>query len=97
MKTPFRIAHCMLVLILTALLLGTVFYGFWLLWDEQHPKPQVFDDSERKPSPQEIAESMNTLWDQWDEDHCKNVCEASWIACRLRHCDDRPDVRKQEL
>jgi len=46
------------------------------------------------------AASMNTLWDyldDWDEEHCKNVCEASWVACRLRNCYHLPDVRKQEL
>jgi hypothetical protein len=43
---------------------------------------------------------MNTLWDytqDWDEDHCINVCEASWVACRLRNCYHLPEVRKQEL
>ncbi|KAI4633696.1 uncharacterized protein J4E88_008274 [Alternaria novae-zelandiae] len=109
MKLLFRVAHILLVLVLSSLLIYSVYYAFALLAeDQQHSSPQsVQADSEldtdyvsRKPSPQEIAASMNTLWDyldDWDEEHCKNVCEASWVACRLRNCYHLPDVRKQEL
>lgn len=40
---------------------------------------------------------MNTLWEPWDEEHCKNVCEISWTACKMRHCDDYFIFDKQEL
>jgi hypothetical protein len=44
------------------------------------------------------AASMNTHWDTWEEaeEHCKNICEASWIACRLRQCEDVPGVRRPD-
>ncbi|CAN9463775.1 unnamed protein product [Alternaria alternata] len=94
----------------------SVYYAFALLRQDQqqlsklsHPQAvsdqggagEVTDDDVlRKPSPQEIAHSMNTMWDyldDWDEDHCINVCEASWIACQLRNCGHLPYVRQQEL
>jgi hypothetical protein len=42
------------------------------------------------------AASMNTFWDEWDEEHCKNICEASWLACRLRGCDNVAGVRRPD-
>jgi hypothetical protein len=44
------------------------------------------------------AASLNTIWDTWDEayDHCENICEASWVACRLRQCDNVPGVRSRD-
>ncbi|CAO2653827.1 Nn.00g105600.m01.CDS01 [Neocucurbitaria sp. VM-36] len=103
MKTHFRILYVPLFLTLAVLLARTFYYGLQFLRGEQHraqpsePPETQFVAERGKASPQEIAASMNTLWDMWDEEHCKNICEASWIACRLRHCDDLPDVRKQEL
>ncbi|KAH6865271.1 hypothetical protein BKA58DRAFT_242253 [Alternaria rosae] len=109
MKLLFRVAHILLVFFLSSLLIYSVYYAFALLGkDQQYGSPQEvqanseidINDVSRKPSPQEIAASMNTLWDyldDWDEEHCKNVCEASWVACRLRNCYHLPDVRKQEL
>ncbi|KAH7409803.1 hypothetical protein DE146DRAFT_326880 [Phaeosphaeria sp. MPI-PUGE-AT-0046c] len=63
---------------------------------QQYVQPSTDDtisQSSNKPSPQDIAASMNTFWDDWDEDHCKNICEASWTACRLRQCHGVPGVR----
>ncbi|CAN9418163.1 hypothetical protein CC77DRAFT_1065094 [Alternaria alternata] len=116
MKAIFRVAHILLVLSLSSLLIYSVYYAFALLRQDQqqlsklsHPQAvsdeggagEVTDDDVlRKPSPQEIAHSMNTMWDyldDWDEDHCINVCEASWIACQLRNCGHLPYVRQQEL
>ncbi|KAF2123370.1 hypothetical protein P153DRAFT_371695 [Dothidotthia symphoricarpi CBS 119687] len=99
MKALFHIAHALLVLVLTALLIRVVYYGFAILWADQHPQPvQSQQDSANakleRPSPQEMAESMNTYWDMWDEDHCKHVCETSWTACLLRQCDQVPGVRR---
>ncbi|KAF1943869.1 hypothetical protein EJ02DRAFT_420872 [Clathrospora elynae] len=114
MKTLSRIACC---LFFTALLVHTAHDALSSLGDEQSPPSLPSDNLARdhdvklrKPSPQDIAASMNTLWDPWDEDedgsylvpipdleHCKNICDASWIACRLRGCDHLTDVRKQEL
>ncbi|KAF2030953.1 hypothetical protein EK21DRAFT_88479 [Setomelanomma holmii] len=98
MKILYRVAHALLVLILSLLLVRTVWYGFSLLWAEQHPPPprEKAAAAPRKPLPQDIAASMNTFWDMWDEDHCRNICEASWIACRLRKCDDVPGVRRPD-
>ena len=135
MKAIFRVAHILLVLSLSSLLIYSVYYAFALLRQDQQQlsklsQPQAVsdeggagevtdDDVLRKPSPQEIvrlswsrgsldtrnidhmqAHSMNTMWDyldDWDEDHCINVCEASWIACQLRNCGHLPYVRQQEL
>ncbi|KAH7081416.1 hypothetical protein BKA63DRAFT_561958 [Paraphoma chrysanthemicola] len=99
MRLLYRVAHILLVLVLSALLIRTVWYAFALLWTDMHPEALYQNNVEtapRKPSPQEIAASMNTFWDMWDEDHCKNICEASWIACRLRNCDDVPGVRRPD-
>jgi len=101
MKILFQAAHSLLVFALSALLAYSIYYAFALLREDQRPPiPSSDPEVPRKPSPQEIAASMNTLWnylDDWDEDHCKNVCEASWIACQLRNCHYLPDVRKPEL
>ena len=67
------------------------------------------DLADDKPSPQMIvslshnnntgglipveAESLNTFWLSYDLDHCRNVCEASKIACRLRDCGHVPGVK----
>jgi hypothetical protein len=66
------------------------------------PSPQeiVSRASHRSHVPKLLTESqaasMNTFWNMWDEDHCKNICEASWIACRLRQCDSVPGVRRPD-
>ncbi|KAL6710498.1 hypothetical protein ACN47E_008546 [Coniothyrium glycines] len=74
-----------------------------ILQERTDPVVAVLGDEDiitrQSPSPQEIAASMNTLWDPWDEEHCKNVCEISWHACQLRRCHEyHEDIgRKQEL
>ncbi|RMZ69621.1 hypothetical protein GMOD_00006454 [Pyrenophora seminiperda CCB06] len=86
MRLLYKLAHSLLVFVLSALLVYSVYYAFALLSKDQRQQiPSLDPEEPRKPSPQEIAASMNTLWnylDDWDEEHCKNVCEASWIACR---------------
>jgi len=39
------------------------------------------------------AASLNTVWLSYDPDHCRNVCEASKVACQLRDCRRVPGVR----
>ncbi|USP74963.1 hypothetical protein yc1106_02237 [Curvularia clavata] len=102
MKLIYRVAHISLILVLSTLLLYSIYYAFAILIEDRRPHlpPPQEDVGPRKPSPQDIAKSMNTMWnylDDWDEDHCINVCEASWTACKLRNCDHLPQVRKQEL
>lgn len=69
MKTLFRVAHCLLVLALIALLLCTVYYGFSLLRDEQRQarpleRPETNSVVEqRRASPQEIVSLKNLLHD----------------------------------
>jgi hypothetical protein len=58
MKTLYRVAHALLVLALSALLVRTVWYAFALLWADQHPQhasETIVDSNPRKPSPQEIV------------------------------------------
>jgi len=64
MKLLFRVAHILLVLFLSSLLVYSVYYAFALLVeDQQHSSPQSVqadseldtDDVSRKPSPQEIV------------------------------------------
>jgi hypothetical protein len=58
MKTLYRATHAIFVFVLTALLVRAVYYGFSLLWKEQHPQLPLEEDddvSARKPSPQEIV------------------------------------------
>jgi hypothetical protein len=67
MKLIFRAAHYLLVLVLSALLISSVYYAFYLLWEEQHPHSQPPANLEggtamvdaRKPSPQEIVSSFS--------------------------------------
>jgi hypothetical protein len=67
MKLIYRLAHYMLVLALSSLLVSSVYYAFSLLRDEQRSQPQslavaLSEDGEdiepRKPSPQEIVGSI---------------------------------------
>jgi hypothetical protein len=63
MKLIFRAAHYLLVLVLSALLIFSVYYAFFLLWEEQrlHAQPSANLDRDaavvdaRKPSPQDIV------------------------------------------
>lgn len=58
MKMLYRATHAIFVFVLTALLVRAVYYGFSLLWKEQHPQlplEGIDDVSARKPSPQEIV------------------------------------------
>jgi len=64
MKLLFRAAHILLVLVLSSLLIYSVYYAFALLAeDQQHSSPQSVqanaeidtNDVSRKPSPQEIV------------------------------------------
>jgi hypothetical protein len=63
MKLIFRAAHFLLVLVLSASLIYSVYYAFHLLWEEQHPHSQLSANLDgdvdmidpRKPSPQEIV------------------------------------------
>jgi hypothetical protein len=54
-----RLAHILLVLGLMILLVRTVYYGFSLLFAEQHPQQRpleiVYNVAVRKPSLQEIV------------------------------------------
>jgi hypothetical protein len=63
MKKLYRASHGLLVLLLAALLIRAVYYGFSLLWTEQHPQPppaeEVVDSSLQKPSPQEIVRCIS--------------------------------------
>jgi len=64
MRLLFRVAHILLVLVLSSLLIYSVYYAFAILAeDQQHSSPQSVqadsgldtDDVSRKPSPQEIV------------------------------------------
>lgn len=64
MKLLFRVAHILLVLFLSSLLIYSVYYAFALLGtDQQYGSPQQVqanseidtNDVSRKPSPQEIV------------------------------------------
>jgi hypothetical protein len=64
MKLLFRVAHTLLVLVLSSLLIYSVYYAFALLGKEQQHSSQqpvpdhkggAHDDVSRKPSPQEIV------------------------------------------
>ncbi|KAF2679194.1 hypothetical protein K458DRAFT_394102 [Lentithecium fluviatile CBS 122367] len=91
-----RVLHALLVLVLSYLLFRAVYYAFSLLANEPPPgtpRPQEVT-VDNKPSPQEIAESLNTYWLSWDQDHCRNVCEASRKACWMRDCRLVPGVRQ---
>ncbi|KAF9732598.1 hypothetical protein PMIN06_009494 [Paraphaeosphaeria minitans] len=88
-----RVLHVLLVLSLTYSLFRVLYWSFSRLADEAQQgnfAPHSVSDAEsagpEKSSPQEIAESLNTLWLSYDLDHCRNVCEASRVACRLRDC-----------
>jgi hypothetical protein len=62
MNKLYRASHGLLVFLLFALLIHTVYYGFSLLWKEQHPQlppaEEVVNLSVQKPSPQEIVRYM---------------------------------------
>ncbi|KAF1968890.1 hypothetical protein BU23DRAFT_255153 [Bimuria novae-zelandiae CBS 107.79] len=98
-----RALHALLVLTLSYLLLHVLYWGFTLLAEDarqehaaQHPVSNVEnieDVGNDKPTPQQIAESLNTVWLSYDLDHCRNVCEASRVACRLRDCWQVPGVK----
>ncbi|EAT89961.1 hypothetical protein HBH56_021970 [Parastagonospora nodorum] len=92
------VSHICFALIITFMMMGMVHCGSPHLPDEQLPTEDTEVAKPRAPSPQEIAASMNTHWDTWEEaeEHCKNICEASWIACRLRQCEDVPGVRRPD-
>ncbi|KAF2822953.1 hypothetical protein CC86DRAFT_74276 [Ophiobolus disseminans] len=99
MKSPYRVARLLLILALSTLPFRALYGCFAMLWAEPHSQlgpEDVKGELSQTPSSQEIAASMNTLWDMWDEDHCKNICAASWTACRLRHCDNVPGVRRPD-
>ncbi|KAF2251337.1 hypothetical protein BU26DRAFT_563279 [Trematosphaeria pertusa] len=96
-----RLLHAALVLTLTTLLFKTVYHAFFLLSAESTTPAELTlqagrggNQRARGPAPEEIAESLNTFWMSFDFDHCRNVCEASRIACRLRHCEQVPGVRE---
>jgi hypothetical protein len=66
MKLLFRVAHTLLVLILSSLLIYSVYYAFVLLREDQQQlselsQPSISDEggaeeeTSRKPSPQEIV------------------------------------------
>ncbi|KAK7190331.1 hypothetical protein PSPO01_03306 [Paraphaeosphaeria sporulosa] len=88
-----RVLHVLLVLSLIYTLLRLLYWSFSRLADDAqqgnfapHPASDVDSAEPEKLSPQKIAESLNTLWLSYDLDHCRNVCEASRVACRLRDC-----------
>jgi hypothetical protein len=68
MKLILRIAHSLLVLVLSAMLVYSVYYGFSLLREQQRPYSPPSVDIEgdadrmepRKPSPQEIVSQSCT-------------------------------------
>ncbi|KAF2437584.1 hypothetical protein P171DRAFT_491926 [Karstenula rhodostoma CBS 690.94] len=84
-----RVLHVLLVLSLIYTLLRLLYWSFLRLAEDAQQgnfAPHPMSDDPEKPSPQKIAESLNTLWLSYDLDHCRNVCEASRVACRLRDC-----------
>ncbi|KAF2004137.1 hypothetical protein P154DRAFT_519689 [Amniculicola lignicola CBS 123094] len=58
------------------------------------PSRLAIDIDPDAPTPQEMAESLNTHWLTFDQWHCRNVCAASKIVCRYRMCQDVPGVRR---
>ncbi|EOA84575.1 uncharacterized protein SETTUDRAFT_20113 [Exserohilum turcica Et28A] len=102
MKLIYRVAHISLVVCLSALLIYSVYYAFALLIEDRRPHLPPVDEEPagpRKPSPQDTARFMNTMWsylEDWDEEPCIHVCSASWAACRLRHCDVLPHLHRQD-
>lgn len=62
MKLLYRVAHMLLVIGLSALLIRTVWYAFALLWTDLHPEAPSNNDVDailRKPSPQEIVGALS--------------------------------------
>ena len=58
MKTLYRVAHALLVVVLFTLLVRAVSYTFSLLWVEQHSQHRPEETeimTSQKPSPQEIV------------------------------------------
>ncbi|KAF2794266.1 hypothetical protein K505DRAFT_417249 [Melanomma pulvis-pyrius CBS 109.77] len=97
MRIIGRVLHALLVLILTFLLIWSVHYAFSLLLPQQRPpqrQSKEVEEYERVPTVQDIAKSLNTHWYSFDIENCRNVCEASYEACRGRLCDGMVGVKR---
>ncbi|KAF2635211.1 hypothetical protein P280DRAFT_473951 [Massarina eburnea CBS 473.64] len=86
--------HALLVLVLSLGLIRIVWYAIALvITDIYPPPPRPASPDDGKPTPQDIAESLNTIWLSFDFDHCRNVCLVSRVACKLKGCIGVPGTK----